>query len=234
MKSLVERIIMITRSDCVFPFDSAAHFSTRPVKAYKRDVAVDPFPCYGHYSSLVYTVGHRVEAAFPIGFPPQYYLPEFEGPGRTNGFAQKGDVWAEGGKRAGFEPIIILWGKRIPPHPAMTRYLVAHEYGHVVRWWIEHKRGMKDESVTDFDREYMALRPGSTCGIYGGGHWHHDAGELIANDFRICVAGIEREFWPHPGFDHPDKLPAVQDFWEAQKAFVHVPDVPDDVPWVAG
>jgi hypothetical protein len=91
----------------------------------------------------------------------------------------------------------------------MTRYLTAHEYGHIVEWWIEYQRNI-DES--QFDREYMEMRPGSSRD-YGGRNWHRNVGELVANDFRICVTGIEPDFWPHAGFEHPLKLDVIRGFW---------------------
>jgi len=107
-----------------------------------------------------------------------------------------------------------LSGKRIPPHPAMTSYLVAHEYGHHVQWALEKKRGLKgDSAVSEVDAEYMKLRPGSHMDG-SGGKWHSKAGELFANDFRILVACIETEFWPHEGFPRPTECPGVIDFWE--------------------
>jgi len=96
----------------------------------------------------------------------------------------------------------------------MTRYLVAHEYGHCVDYWMNFKRGSKDEVVTDFDREYAALRGVEANSDYGALKWHRNIGELIANDFRICVCNVEPEFWPHPGFAHPHDLPHVNEFWE--------------------
>ena len=176
---------------------------------------VDPFPCYAHDASLVAQVAAQVEAAFPCPWPPNYYLLSFEEVSRTNGHAQPCYIYEGDGPRYPFEPHVVLSGKRIPLHPAMTRYLVAHEYGHCVNYWIEFKRRDKDEVVTRFDREYAAMRGVEASGSYGAGHWHANTGELIANDFRICVCGIEPEFWPHPGFTHPLEMPDVQKFWRA-------------------
>jgi hypothetical protein len=211
----MNRIVTIEGADLYWPFeDEHPSFATHSEKTYTRRIRVDPFPGYRHDPSLVADIAAQVEESFPIEFLPKYYVLSFDTPHYTNGYADRDNIWdAKISGYSGFEPWIVLMGKRIPPHPAMTRYLVAHEYGHIVQWWIEHKRGIKDETTTDFDRDYMKLRAGCD-NEYGGGRWHKNVGELIANDFRICVTGFETEFWPHPGFEHPSKLPAIQEFWE--------------------
>jgi hypothetical protein len=182
-------------------------------KQYKREHKVDPFPCYPHDAGLVEKTLDKVEAIFPIKWPPDIYVLEYEDLGRTNGYADRETFWASGsGKIESWSPIIVLMGKRIPPHPGMTRYLVAHEYGHLVQWWLEQVRGIKDEATTELDREYMSLRPGSN-NEYGGGRWDSNVGELIANDFRILVCETETEFWPHRKFPRPETVPAVVEFW---------------------
>ncbi len=186
-------------------------------KQYKREHRVDPFPCYAHDLGLVQEMVEKTEVIFPVKFLVDYYVLEYEDLGRTNGYADRESVWGDkSGKVESWAPIIVLMGKRIPPHPAMTRYLVAHEYGHIAQWWIEHVRGIKDETTTKLDLEYMALRPGSH-NDYGGGKWDSNVGELIANDFRILVCGAETEFWPHKHFPRPETVPAVVEFWEKAK-----------------
>jgi len=83
----------------------------------------------------------------------------------------------------------------------------------VIQWWIETKRNIKDAVTTIFDTEYLAMRGEGLNNDYGGGKWHTNVGEVIANDFRICVVGVETEFWPHP-VPHPLETPAVQEFWQ--------------------
>jgi hypothetical protein len=41
------------------------------------------------------------------------------------------------------------------------------------------------------------------AGRYGGGTWHAQPQEIIANDFRVLVMDQEREFWPHPDVPMP-------------------------------
>jgi hypothetical protein len=55
----------------------------------------------------------------------------------------------------------------------------------------------------DRPHEYAQLRGCDPATPYGGGTWHKSPGELLANDFRILVAGVEPEFWPHPGSPTP-------------------------------
>jgi hypothetical protein len=206
------RIITLGRADVQWPFGEDPTFRCKLDQTYDHTVKIDPFPCYAHDAKLVEEVVEQVESRFPVGFPPKYFLLEHEAINRTNGYADRHIHYGNGKEPYDWEPLILLHGKRIPIHPAMTRYLVAHEYGHVAQWWIEHCRGIKAATTTDMDREYMEIRNGSD-NEYGGGRWHTNVGELIANDFRICVTGVEMEFWPHPGFKHPMYLHDVQRYW---------------------
>ena len=54
--------------------------------------------------------------------------------------------------------LICLAGKRIPPHPAMTRYLMGHEYGHGVFYHLARLRGFEQDSE-GLRKLYQALRP---------------------------------------------------------------------------
>lgn len=96
----------------------------------------------------------------------------------------------------------------------MTRYLVAHEYGHHVEYALLAGRGHQqhDDSVR---AEYRKLRGIDYQPYYGGRTWHLTDGELLANDFRCIVAGVETEFYPHPGFKPPSSLPKVKRWWQA-------------------
>ena len=119
--------------------------------------------------------------------------------------------------------------KRIPPHPAVTRYTVAHETGHHACHQLEKNRGQQPHAPVDEDGgvllEYAKIRrlDLEACFQYGGGLWHQHVAELFACDWRIFVAGVETDFWPHPGFTRPEKLKGVQRFWSEEWAKVEAP-----------
>jgi hypothetical protein len=120
-------------------------------------------------------------------------------------------VWVKDPPRG----LVVLSGKRTPPHPAYGRYLVGHEYGHCVEYMIVHQRGGRH--LHDADKvmiPYAKLRGLPEPIHHGeGGRWHNSAYEVFACDFRILVAGIDPGFWPHPGVEHPYDVPAVRDWW---------------------
>jgi hypothetical protein len=106
-----------------------------------------------------------------------------------------------------------LFGKRTPIHPATTRALVAHEYGHAVDRAIASKRFSGSQPTTKLREEYAAIRKLPKRDYYGPGTWHEMPAELVANDFRWLVMGIEREFWPH-NVPTPDQVPEIVDWWD--------------------
>lgn len=172
---------------------------------------VDPFPGYAHSEELIAEELSKAIKKFPVGGNPvQVYNLQYEATSRTNGSAAKSYNKKE------FSPYIVLSGKRIPQLPAMTRYLAAHEYGHIVDMWICECRKIEDQwPLTDFDKEYAEVRGIEPCSEYGGGKWHKNIGEIIANDFRTLVCGVELDFWPHP-VDHPvygDIYPVLDKYW---------------------
>jgi hypothetical protein len=145
------------------------------------------------------------------------YIADREETGRTNAWSTvhedgryEGDTWVK-------DPpigLIVLSGKRTPPHPALTRHLVAHEYGHNVEWMVNYTRGvgLHDDSLA---REYAEMRglPDSALHHGTGGRWHDSVHEILACDFRIVVCDIEPEYWPHPGIPHPDRVDELDGWW---------------------
>lgn len=192
------------------------------------NVYLDLYPCYTHDPEIVTSTLEAVKAAFPL--PDEISLLvailPFEDLSRTNGATSSHmeREYGEGGKveSSQYLPTIRLLGKRIPPHPAMTRYLVAHEYGHVVDFWLGARdaEGKIDESNTQgFRKAYESLRglDDDSKRPYGGGGWHASTGEIFANDFRLLITGIEPEFWPHPGTPRPEGIPALVEWWESHR-----------------
>jgi hypothetical protein len=218
---LEERVKLVTEDDMGWDWNESnpVFYNKTPQSSWGRHIKFDPFPCYSHKKDLVTDIAKQVEKSFPIGFNVFYFIYPNEPLERTNGTASKNTVSyedEENRKKAVWEGTIDLYGKRIPLHPAMTRYLVSHEYGHIVDNWINHCRGLKEDG---FDKEYAKMRGIELDSKYGGRRWHSNIGEIIANDFRICVTGFEKEFWPHD-CKHPDEDDNVKNWWyEAMISF---------------
>jgi hypothetical protein len=126
---------------------------------------VDPFPCYHHDLKLVNDVADVVAQSFPIDplRGPKWGVFAFETLGRTNAWCSI-DYDYDNKDEEGIAPWYIsigMLGKRTPLHPAMTRFIVAHEYGHGVEAVIE--RAM-DKTKDGILREY-AERRGLRLGI---------------------------------------------------------------------
>jgi hypothetical protein len=217
------QISTVDHEDLVWSFDnynSITHptFSSKE-GPYTSSVKVDPFPGYAHNADLVKSHAEKVLTDFPIRRLVRFFLPAYEVLERVNGWCRcvrdyDNDQKDEQGRFA-WNVSIIFSGKRIPPHPAMTRYLVAHEYGHAVERAIEHRRCIDERNGVLRD-EYVKLRASNINPdiSYGGRTWHATWSEIFANDFRILVTNTELEFWPHPGFARPEEVPGLKEWWD--------------------
>jgi len=181
----------------------------------------DPFPAYRHDMLVVKSEARRVTEICPPIWDIKLLVANRESVGRTNatssmswdGHYNDDDEWIK-------DPpvgLIIMSGKRTPPHPAVTRHLVAHEYGHHIEYMLEHLAGSKSTSAGTVVKEYAKLRGLDTSTLHhgDGGTWHNAAAEIFACDFRIVVCHAEPDFWPHEGVPRPTRLPfPVVDWWD--------------------
>lgn len=202
--------IELKTDDVIWDFDLGPKYAVRGVD-WPTDIKIDPFPCAQHDMALVRSAVQHVASCFPVGCNVRFVTMPHEFVSRTNGFTeQKYSYRAEGNLplEDKVEQTVALSGKRTMILPQMTRYLVAHEYGHVVDNWIDlAMSGGKGE----FEKLYAETRGVPRNKGYGGGRWAGNIGEVIADDFRILVAGVEADFWPHP-VPHPH-MTQMHAFW---------------------
>lgn len=214
----------------------------------RRRVTVDPFPCYFHQPAPLMTALITCMTAYPIptGSHLTIVVAQFEETCRTNGFATYDSQWSqptdpdcETVKNDPTSPacicpdgtwdygqrFIFLSGKRTPIHPAMTRFVIAHEYGHQVEMWEATRRGLdlpRDEILDEYEE---LVRPGDQLHrATGGGRWHDSTAEVYADDFRTVMCGVETEHWPHYGI--PERTDAVVSYWERVQLAVSPYEVP--------
>lgn len=215
-------IIQLTVDDLVWPFtdDGRPYYNIGP-KGHSRRTYVDPCPAYPHEVAVVRDVLRSLEDIWPLPFPLLCFVLPRECCTRTNGWKQVDwTKWEENGRPGEFTVSIALSAKRIPPHPALTHYTVAHEYGHAVEEAILVARGLKPDTK-DVLNEYKQLRNNLVDPpAYGAGCWHLSPGEVFANDFRVLIAKIETEYWPHAGILRPEEIFAVQEWWERERTRV--------------
>jgi hypothetical protein len=176
-----------------------------------RTTQCDPTPAYRYPIEAIergIEICHGiVKPIYPIGL----YQLDHEAVERTNAWAS----YDRDHQTKEWYGLITVNAKRIPPHPAMGRYLVVHEYGHHIEAMLSICEGLephRDEIIKD----YAEMRQLETQPYYGPGAWHATPGEVFANDFRIILGGTEIEYWPHPGIPHPYKFSekkALDQFW---------------------
>jgi hypothetical protein len=205
-------------NDAAWPFDGTSTPRWQH-QNYGSVATFDPYPAYAHELQDVVEAAAHVEACCPPLWNVELYVADREEIARSNGHSSvfadghyEGDEWIK------HDPLglIMLSGKRIPPHPAMTAYLVGHEYGHNVEWMLNQVRDAPNLYHPDLAREYAQMRelPAETVRHGSGGRWHDAVHEIFACDFRIVVCGVEHGFWPHPGVPRPDDVPALAGWWD--------------------
>lgn len=181
--------------------------------SWARECKVDPAPCYHHSVDLVTQEFEHLRKVAPIPNPMGVFILSHEVVSRTNAHFEDSYIYSSDNvsKPVG---IIVISGKRIPIHHAMTKYLVSHEYGHAINAEWVRRITLKD---AEFDKWYISeFRPEANTS-YGCGKWHNNVGELIANDFRILLAQRELDFWPHEGHPRPETISKLVDFWNSVK-----------------
>jgi hypothetical protein len=219
-------------ADATWQFRDGAPVWHDPVTGYQL-ATFDPFPGYPHDQATARTAVAEVVRVWPPAWDITVYLADREDSSRVNGFSQLrepgryvGDEWVTTAPAG----TVVLSGKRIPPHPAMTRYLIAHEYGHHVEWMINQRAGARHLRSDDTARRYLTVRHLGDAALHhgDGGRWHSSVHEVLACDFRILVAGVETGFWPHPGIARPEEVPGLEAWWDEMQEAAH-----DLLSWTA-
>lgn len=199
-------VIVHPRESIVWPFNGAPY-----VQIGNRQVEVDPFPGYEHDRFVVNDHLQHVVKCLPLGMDINIHTLAYDTPHRVNAFAELMPVDGQA-PPAPRDGRIVMTGKRTPIHPSMTKYLVAHEYGHLVQRAIEVRAGLNEYGFAPIYANLRGLDIETKA--YGGGTWHLDTGELFANDFRLLVCRSETSFWPHLDVPRPETIRTLALFWE--------------------
>ncbi|MDE2103050.1 MAG: hypothetical protein KGL39_37745, partial [Patescibacteria group bacterium] len=110
-------------------------------------------------------------------------------------------------KKRNWDGVIVLSGRTTEIHPAIARYVVPHEYGHILEDCLGQIRYPHDShncgaqvvkewaKVRRLPQELFSQRYSPTT--------HHlMPTEVFANDFRHAL-GFETEWWPHEDVCRP-------------------------------
>lgn len=199
--------------------------------SHGREMLIDPHPAYPPDRKLVEELTAECHARWPLtgDYGAELFILSHEFIGRNNGLSFSDCVYyrddvkkeiiksAADGQAKEFAPIahtIVLCAKRIPIPPAMVKYLVAHEYGHVVFNRVRRLMGYEEHADNKLYEQYMAARGVTEYPKkYIAGKWHLSPSEIVANDFRTLVMGRELDFWPHD-IPLPHHVPAIVKWWE--------------------
>lgn len=192
------RVCLVSPAEVVWSFEDARPRFDLKTSGHTATVYIDPFPCYTHGIELVAAEVKHAESLIKLPFPPHYFVLPFESLSRTNGYADGNSYSLQDDKENWYtepRPYIMFSGKRICIAPSMTRYLVSHEFGHVVHSNLAHKLKL---NYREFAQMYAKdVRHVEYSPDYGGLKWHTNTNEIIANDVRVGILDREIEFWPH-------------------------------------
>lgn len=211
------------QQDINWSYDDMESGTISPAKFFGDGVSyphkVYPVPCYGHDLSQVEELLAVCNDKAPLCNPVSVTVMRVIDKAQTNGWAQQVwdyschtpedcqcDITHEGkglGKR-NWDGVICLSGRSTEIHPAIARYVVPHEYGHIVEDALGIIRYRATEQKGDHGHllleEWKKVRRFPEFDLKGksyGPETHHlMPGEVFANDFRF-VLGFETEWWPH-------------------------------------
>jgi hypothetical protein len=177
----------------------------------------DPFPGYAHNKGVVEQTAKLCYAAVKNHIPVYVHLPAFDQDGGTNGFTHLDqDYDNERKKWVPKENHIVLLGKRTPLHPAMSRFIMAHEYGHAVEDWMIAlwDYDQHNDDFLEYYRDKRGLSPFQALRGTGPNEWWRAVAEIFADDFRILCTGIEEEHWPHGTVPRPEYVNGLSTWWD--------------------
>jgi hypothetical protein len=178
-------------------------------------VKVSPRPCYSHDVEQVRDILERLHELAPLCAPVTVNVASLQDDRGANGWAQQ--QWEHYGneekvvipiqgdevttRSRNWDGVIFLSGRTTEIHPAIARYVVPHEYAHI----LEDALGLiryphaKGDNGRQLIQEWAKVRaiPVEQFDLRYGTTTHHlMPGEIFANDFRHFV-GAETEWWPH-------------------------------------
>jgi len=174
---------------------------------------IEPAPVYGHDIGRVEFLLDECHRLAPLCAPVSVNVMHVVDRRGSNGWAQqvfdydchtpeRCQCKTSTGKTRNWDGVIALSGRTTEIHPAIARYVVPHEYGHIAEDALALIRyGHEDTSQPDalLIKEWAKVRrlPEECFRLSYGMTTHHlMPKEVFANDFRHAL-GFETEWWPH-------------------------------------
>jgi hypothetical protein len=219
------KFIEISKDDLIWDFSSPKPRFSIPSQArdWPSTIYVEPFPCTGIVDiELVKKEAERVQNLFPIGTLLTWFTLPLEEETRCNAWASADDLWGNEGEAKIIKEKHIKEGRigftarRTIIHPALVKYLVAHEYGHQVDYWINAKIRLEeklDGGSDHFRDRYAEFRKiPNPKGYHAGESYKNSLTEIVANDFRIVVCEQDVDIYPHY-VENPHGNAEIKAFW---------------------